>query len=111
MSPFAAQTFSAYLKKRSTKVLLTVRKDQEGTTVLMLINVLAASVPGYLGPTLMVIPWRCLAFPRRKRLFLTVQVSEHFHVLTMLNVKTLEQVIFSVLLLRSSSSATLLMSC
>lgn len=51
-----AEILNAYLKKHSTKVLLTLRRDQEGRTVLTLIKVLTAEVKGYLNHTLIAIP-------------------------------------------------------
>lgn len=51
-----AKILNAYLKKRSTKVFLTLRRDQGGRTVLMVIKVLIAKVTGYLNHTLIVTP-------------------------------------------------------
>jgi len=85
-----AEILNAYLRKHSAKVLLTLRRDQEGRTVLMLIKVFTAKGTGYLNHTLIVIPCLYLAFLNRKWLFSTLQFSEHFTLTTFLNVKTLQ---------------------
>lgn len=46
-----AEILYAYLKKHSTKVLLSLRRDQAGRAALMLVEVLIAEDTGHLNHT------------------------------------------------------------